>query len=170
MTPTPATLAKDAVDQMFAALDNVLIKGAAHCAAQGVDEAVYLGWRLTPDMFPLARQVRIATDIATRSLSRLAGEEPPSFPDDETSFAELRTRVARSREIVARLASDAIDANPDGEVDVPRRGKVMTYKRADFLRGFILPNLYFHVTAAYMLLRQLGVNLGKSDYLGEGEV
>ncbi|MBB5518036.1 DUF1993 domain-containing protein [Amphiplicatus metriothermophilus] len=153
------------LNQMLAALDGVLDKGAAHARAKGVEEQVFLDWRLAPDMFPMKRQTQIACDIASRGLARLARVEPPSVPDTEESFEALRARVAKARDFIRALDRGAIDSQPEAEVTFPVGQETMTLKRRDYLLNFVLPNVYFHVTAAYALLRACGVPLGKADFL-----
>lgn len=166
MSLTLSTVANGALEQMFAALDGVLAKAAAHAEAQGVEEEVYLNWRLAPDMFALVKQVQVATELPARSLSRMAGAELPSFADDETSFAALRERVEKARAFVRGLDASALDADPDGPISFPAGGdNEMTLPRRAYLQNMILPNLYFHVTATYAILRQLGVEIGKRDFL-----
>jgi uncharacterized protein len=165
MQYTTSTIAFAAIDQMFRALGGMLDKAAAHAKTTGVDDSVYTNWRLAPDMFTMARQVQIACDIPVRGLTRLAGAEPPSFPDTETTFAQLKERVAKAHAHIKDLDRAKIDANPEGDITVPMRDSAMTLKRHQFLQNFILPNVYFHVTAAYLNLRNAGVPIGKSDYL-----
>jgi hypothetical protein len=150
---------------MFSGLDGVLQKGAAHAQAKKVDPPVYLNWRLAPDMFPLTRQVQFATEIPARGLSRLAGAAIPSFPDTEQTFDELRARIARARGLIAGLPAAPLDADPDGEIRVPMGKEERTFTRINFLQHFILPNLYFHATTTYLILRHLGVEIGKLDFL-----
>ncbi len=165
MTVTISSVARTATDQMFAGLDGVLQKGAAHASARKIDESVYLNWRLAPDMLPLTRQVQFATEIPARGLSRLAGVTLPSFQDTETSFEALRARVARARTHIRDLPSTPMDADPDGEIKVPMGKDERTFTRINFLQQFILPNLYFHTTTTYLILRHLGVEIGKLDYM-----
>jgi len=165
MAITLSTVARTATEQMFSGLDHVLEKGAAAAKAKGVEESVYLNWRLAPDMYPLTRQVQIATEIPARGLSRLAGVPLPGFPDTEQSFAELKARIARARAHIQGLPTAALDADPDQEIKVPMGPREMTFTRSNFLVHYILANHYFHVTAAYLILRHLGVDVGKMDYL-----
>ncbi len=165
MPVTISSVARTATDQMFAGLDGVLQKGAAHAQARKVDEAVYLNWRLAPDMFPLTRQVQFATEIPARGLSRLAGVAIPRFPDTEQTFEELRARVARARAHIKELPAAPMDADPDREIKVPAGKEERTFTRINFLQHFILPNLYFHTTTTYLILRHLGVEIGKLDFL-----
>ncbi|MEM8771722.1 MAG: DUF1993 domain-containing protein [Pseudomonadota bacterium] len=153
------------VDHTFQALDGVLEKGAERCKMTDVAESVYLNWQLAPDMFPLAAQVRFASEIPARGLSRLAGADIPSFEDNETSFAELRARIKKSREIIEGLDQAALDAKPEADIAVPMGPQSVTLPRQAFAHHWILPNLYFHVTGAYLILRHLGVDIGKRDFL-----
>jgi hypothetical protein len=160
-----STVARIATDQMYSGLDGVLRKGAAHAKARKVDEAVFLNWRLAPDMLPMTRQVQFATEIPARGLSRLAGVEIPSFPDTEKTFDELRARVARARAHINDLPSAPMDADPDQEIRVPMGKEERTFTRINFLQQFVLPNLYFHTTTTYLILRHLGVEIGKLDFM-----
>jgi hypothetical protein len=165
MTVSISSVARIATDQMYSGLDGVLRKGAAHAKALKIDEAVFLNWRLAPNMLPLTRQVQFATEIPARGLSRLAGIEVPSFPDAEKSFDDLRTRIATARAHIKGLPSPPMDADPEKEIKVPTGKVERSFTRINFLQHFILPNLYFHTTATYLILRHLGVEIGKLDFL-----
>lgn len=165
MQYTSSSVAFAAIDQMFRAMTGMLDKAAAHAKAAGVEETVYTGWRLAPDMFTMARQIQIACDIAVRGLTRLSGAEPPSFPDTETTFDELKSRVAKAHAHIKDLDRAGIDRAPEADITVPMRDEKMTLKRHQLLMNFILPNVYFHTTAAYLNLRNAGVPLGKNDFL-----
>ena len=165
MSVTISSVARTATDQMFSGLDGVLQKGAAAAKAKGVDEAVYLNWRIAVDMLPLTRQVQFATEIPARGRPRLAGGALPSFPHTEGNFAELRARVAKARAHIKGLPSAPMDANPDQEIKVPMGKEERTFTRINFLQHFILPNLYFHTTTTYLILRHLGVDIGKLDFM-----
>ena len=165
MQYTTSSIAFASLDQMFGALRIILDKAAAHAKSASVDETVYTSWRLAPDMFTMARQVQIACDIAVRGLTRLSGAEPPSFPDTETTFAQLQERVAKAQAHIKDLDRAKIDADPGADITVPMRDSSMTLKRWQFLQNFVLPNVYFHVTATYLNLRNAGVPLGKADFM-----
>ncbi|HNS87596.1 MAG TPA: DUF1993 domain-containing protein [Parvularculaceae bacterium] len=165
MSYTTSSIAFAAIDQMFKGMTMSLDKAAAHAKSNGVDETVYTSWRLAPDMFTMARQVQIACDIAVRGLTRLSGAEPPSFEDTEKTFDELKARIAKAHAHIKDLDRAKIDADPDGEIAVPVRDEKMTFKRHQFLAHFVLPNVYFHASAAYLNLRNAGVPLGKADFL-----
>ena len=148
------------------ALSGVLDKAAAYAAAKKVDPAVLLGWRLAPDMFALARQVQVACDQAKNGAARLAGAEPPKFEDTETSLDQLKQRIARTVTYIKTLDGKAIDASADREITFPLGPTKGQMKGGDFLNHFVLPNFYFHLTAAYAVVRHCGVELGKRDFLG----
>ena len=148
------------------ALSVVLDKAAAFTAAKKIDPAVLLGWRLAPDMFALARQVQVACDQAKNGAARLAGAEPPKFEDTETSLDQLKERIARTVAYIKTLDAKAIDASPDREITFPLGPNKGQIKGSDFLDHFVLPNFYFHLTAAYAIVRHCGVELGKRDFLG----
>lgn len=148
-------------------LRQVLAKGDAHARAQGWDPAVLLNMRLAPDMFPLVRQVQIATDIVKNAAARLSGGEAPKFEDNETTFAELDDRIGRALDYVASVAPDAFDGGESREIVLPSRAYgELHFDGRGYVFGFVVPNVYFHATAAYALLRHAGVPLGKSDFLG----
>ncbi len=165
MLLTSSSVARATIGQMFTALDGILAKAADHAETQKIEQSVLLNARLYPDMFPLVRQVQIASDIAARGLARLAGEDPLSMPDEETSFCELQARVAKAKALLQGLSAEAIDADPDADITFPVGPQTMTMKRQAYFLNFILPNVYFHVATAYDILRHSGVPLGKRDYL-----
>ena len=151
----------------LAQLKHLLTKGDAHARAQGWDPAVLLGMRLAPDMFPLTRQVQIATDIAKNGVARLSGGEAPKFADDETTFEQLAARIDRAISYIESVPAAAFDGAAARAITVPTRARGdLHFNGHDYLFGFVLPNVHFHCTVAYGLLRHAGVPLGKADYLG----
>jgi hypothetical protein len=149
------------------ALSGVLDKAAAFAAAKKIDPSVLLNSRLAPDMFPLTRQVQIATDLAKNGGSRLAGLEPPRYEDTETTIDQLKARIAKTVAHLKTLDPKTIDAAGQRELTFPlgpvNKGQM---KADDYLNHFVLPNVYFHLTAAYAILRHAGVEIGKEDFLG----
>lgn len=129
-------------------------------------EAALLEARLTPDMYPLPRQYQMASDAAKGAIARLAGLTPPSMPDTEASFAELRERCDKTIAFITSIDPAAIAAGETRDI-VLKFGNGMGYrfKGADFLTGFAIPNFMFHVTTAYAILRAEGVAIGKMDFL-----
>ena len=149
------------------ALSGVLDKTTSFAASKKVDESVLVGWRLAPDMLALARQVQIASDMAKNGAARLGGVEPPRFEDAETTIQQLKERIEKTLAFVKTVDRTAIDASADREIAFPlgptNKGQM---RGVDYLNHFVLPNFYFHLTAAYAILRHCGVELGKRDFLG----
>jgi hypothetical protein len=149
------------------ALSAVLDKAEAFAVAKKIDPAVLLNTRLAPDMFPLVRQVQVATDLAKNGAARLAGVEPPRYEDKETTIAELKARLAKTVAFVRSLDPKQIDAAADRQITFPlgpsNKGEM---RGDDYLNHFVLPNVYFHLAAAYAILRHCGVEIGKQDFLG----
>jgi hypothetical protein len=117
-------------------------------------------------MFPLVRQVQIATDHAKGCCARLAGVEVPKYADDETTFADLRARIARTTEFVRGFEPGDIDGSEERDVTITAGGRELRFKGQQYLVTFALPNFYFHVTTAYDILRHCGVPIGKRDFMG----
>lgn len=158
-----------AVPSVVRSLNNlvaILEKGAAHAEAKKIDPAVLIASRLYPDMFPLSRQVQIASDIARRGVARLAGTEAPALEDKETTFAELCDRLRNVIAFIETFTPEQIDGSEEKVINLPIGKETMTFAGQDYLLFFILPNVYFHVTTAYAILRHNGVELGKLDFLG----
>ena len=145
----------------------ILEKGLAHAEAKKIDPAVLVNSRLYPDMFPLGRQVQIASDIARKGAARLAGLEAPNLEDNETTFPELIARLGKTTAYLETLTPEQIDGSEEKSITLPVGKDTMTFEGLPFLLSFILPNVYFHVTTAYDILRHCGVDLGKLDYLGK---
>lgn len=151
-------------------LSAILRKAAAHAGKQGFDPAVLATSRLYPDMFPLIRQVQIASDTAKGAGARLAGMDPPKFDDTETTIPELIKRINDTIAFLRTLKAAQIDGSEDREVVLKFPGKKLEFRGLDYLLGFALPNFFFHVTTAYAILRHNGVEIGKQDFLGEPPV
>ena len=151
----------------LAALSGLLDKAEAYAAAKKIDPAVLLNTRLAPDMFSFTAQVQTAADLAKNGAARLSGAEPPRHPDTEKTVAELRARIAKTLDYVRSVDPKAIDGADDRQLTFPLGPKATgEMKGAAYLNHFLLPNFYFHVTAAYAILRHCGVEIGKLDYLG----
>lgn len=143
------------------------IKGLLDKAAAQGDEAQLIEARLAPDMYPLRQQVQLVSDSAKGCGARLSGVEPPSMPDTEASFAELKERCDKTIAFLEGLDPAAIDAGITREIEIRfRSGGGMRFDGATYLTGFVLPNVYFHTTMVYAILRNAGIELGKMDFLG----
>lgn len=145
----------------------ILEIAAAHAEDRKIDPAILINSRLYPDMFPLARQVRIATDAAAGGAARLAGMEPPKSEDNETTFPELIERIRKTIAYVNTFKPEQIDGSEKRTVTLKVRDGTLTLDGLTFLLNRVLPNFYFHITTTYDILRHNGVELGKKDYLGK---
>ena len=143
----------------------ILDKTAAHCEANKIDPTVLLNFRLYPDMFPFTRQVLIATDFARGSAARLIGTEPSKEADDMATIPELKARVERAIASIEALKEEQFVGSETRSISRTIGGKEHTFNGLQYLTYFTLPNFYFHLTAAYAVLRHNGVVLGKSDFL-----
>ena len=164
------TMYQTSIPSLIRSLNNlvaILEKGAAHAEAKKIDPTILINSRLYPDMFSLGRQVQIASDIARKGVARLAGLEAPTIDDDETTFSELITRLGQTTAYLETLTPDQIDGSEEKSIVLPIGKETMIFEGLPFLLYFILPNVYFHVTTAYDILRHCGVELGKADYLGK---
>ena len=157
----------DVFTHALGSLSAVLEKGQAYATQRKFEPAVLLASRLAPDMFPLTRQVQLACDLAKNSVARLAGEEPPRFPDTEASFEELHARIARTLDYLKGVPSSALEGAETRDINVPTRDGTLEFKGLEFLQYWAIPNVFFHVTTAYAILRHNGVELGKRDFLGD---
>lgn len=151
---------------MLKSLSTLLSKGAAHCEAKKIDPDAFLQARLYPDMFPLVRQVQIASDSAKGAAARLAGVEIPKFEDNEKTFADLQARIDKTIAFLDSLKPEQFEGAEDRQVVLQLRDRSLEFKGRDFLTTWANPNFFFHVTTAYALLRHGGVEVGKGDYLG----
>ncbi|HZX16812.1 MAG TPA: DUF1993 domain-containing protein [Pseudomonas sp.] len=147
-------------------LSTILSIAAAHAEEKKIEQSVFLNARLAPDMFPLNRQVQIACDTAKAGAALLAEVEAPNHADDETSFAELQERIAKTLSFLQSLSAAQIDGSEARTVTLKRRDKETHFQGQAFLLDHVLPNLYFHITTAYAILRHNGVAIGKRDFLG----
>jgi len=147
-------------------LAHVLKKGEAHATAKGVTDEVLLQTRLIPDMLPLVKQVQIAADMATRGAARLAGVEPQAFEDNETTLAQLQARIERALAYVQTFTPAQIDGSEARAIVLKMRTGELNFTGQNYLLQFVLPNLFFHCTTTYTILREAGAELGKSDFIG----
>jgi uncharacterized protein len=154
------------MDRTLGALSAILTKAEAHCAERNIKPEALLTFRLFPDMFPFTRQVQLACDFAARAAARLAGADPQSFPDNETTFAELQARIAAARAYMASFPASAYDGAETRDVTIKMRGQDVTMQGQVYLSSYSLPQFHFHATTAYNILRHNGVVIGKGDYMG----
>ena len=148
-------------------LSGIMDKTQAHIDAKKIADATLTGYRLFPDMLPLATQVQIACDTAKGVVARLAGIDAPVYEDDEKTIADLKTRIAKTIAFIQSVAAAQIDGTEDKAIVTKRGDKETHYTGMQFLLGHAIPNFYFHVTTTYNILRHNGVEIGKRDFLGK---
>jgi len=144
----------------------ILEKAAAHIEAKKIEPNVLVDSRLFPDMFPLAKQVQIASDISKGGAARLAQIEAPAYEDNEKTFADLVARLRKTVAFLETLKPEQIDGSEDRTVTWKTRTAEKSMQGQPYLFNHVLPNVFFHVTTAYNILRHNGVELGKQDFLG----
>ena len=151
------------------ALNNLFVilkKGAAHAEEHEIDPSIFVAGRLFPDMLPLSRQVQIACDVSKLAAARISGIEAPSFEDNESSFDELLSRINKTIEFLNSLPAEKINGTEEKEIKFQAGPHELDFTGATYLSIWALPNIYFHVTTTYNILRHNGVVLGKLDYVG----
>jgi uncharacterized protein len=147
-------------------LSVMLDKAQAHVEAKKIDPAALTAFRLFPDMFPLSKQVQVATDLSKGAMARLAGVEVPKYEDTEQTFAELKARIAKTIAFINTIKREQIDGSEDKDIVMKLGKQDYTFKGLQYLLNFAYPNFYFHATTAYNILRHNGVELGKKDFVG----
>jgi len=152
--------------RMLANLSAILDKAAAHAEAKKIDPSIFVNARLTPNMFPLSRQVQIATDMVKGCAARLAGIEVPSYEDNESSFSELQARIEKTRVFLESVSAGQIDGSEDRKITVKFGSRELNFLGQAYLFDFVIPNFNFHLTTTYAILRHHGVEIGKKDYTG----
>ncbi|WNV06020.1 DUF1993 domain-containing protein [Candidatus Methylospira mobilis] len=152
--------------RMLGNLSAILDKAAAHAEAKKIDPSVFINARLAPDMYPLSRQVQIATDLVKGCAARLAGIEVPGYEDNETTFPELQARIGKTVAFIQSVTAAQIDDSEERGISLKFGTREAHFLGQAYLLDFVLPNLYFHITIAYAILRHNGVELGKMDYVG----
>ncbi len=163
------TIYEASIPPMIRSLENlskILDKAVSQAKSEDKGLNALLEARLAPDMHPFARQIQIVSDSAKGCAARLAGIEPPSMPDTETTFPELQERIGKTIAFLKSINAEQLAGAEDRTVILKFPQGEMKFSGRDFLTGFALPNFYFHVTTAYGLLRHKGINIGKMDYLG----
>ena len=147
-------------------LMGIVDKGATYAESKKIDPAILINARLYPNMYTFARQIQIATDMSKGCAARLAGQDPPSYSDNECSFAELRSRLEKTIAFLKTFTADQIDGTEEKSVNLKVGGQPKSFQGLPYLTRYVLPNLYFHTSIAYAILRHNGVELAKKDYLG----
>lgn len=152
--------------QLLSALNAILIK-AEQGASNEKKEDILLNASLFPDMFNFTRQVQIATDFAKGVTARLAGLDVPIYEDNETTFDELQARIAKTLEFISSVKPEEINGSEDREIITrPGTPKEKKFNGESYLLHYGLPQFFFHITTAYAILRNNGIEIGKRDYMG----
>lgn len=146
-------------------LSSMLSKAEQQAKAKGYDPAVLLSARLAPDMFPLTKQVQIATDHAKGCVARLAGQQIEAIEDTETTFAELQARIKKVLGIVESYKAEQFEGSETREITIKIPNMELKFSGIDYVNQWAMPNFYFHTTMAYAILRHNGIELGKKDFL-----
>lgn len=151
--------------RMLGNLSSIIDKARIHAKINNIDESVLIDARLAPDMYPLGRQIHIVTDMAKTCAARLAEVKAPQFEYDEITFFEYQGRIDKTIKFLQGIGREAIDASHDRIITIKLEHKDVVYPGQDYLMANIVPHFYFHVTTAYAILRNQGVELGKKDFL-----
>jgi uncharacterized protein len=152
--------------RMLGNLSSIFDKAVIYAETKNIDPAILVNARLASDMYPLSRQVQIATDMVKGCAARLAGIDVPSYEDNEATFADLQARIAKTVAFLQSVSAEQINGSEGRTVTLKLRGREIQFLGQPYLLDFVLPNLYFHVTTTYAILRHNGVEIGKMDYLG----
>ncbi len=152
--------------RMLENLSKILEKAAVYAETRKIDPAVLVNGRLAPDMYPLSKQIQIATDMVKGCAARLAGVEVPKYEDNETSLADLKARIAKTVAFMHSVTPEQVNGSETRDITLTLRGKEIHYQGQPYLFDFVIPNFYFHITMTYAILRHNGLDIGKMDYLG----
>lgn len=152
--------------RMLGNLSAILDKAVAHAEANKIDPAIFVNARLAPDMYPLSRQVQIATDMVKGCAARLAGIDVPRYEDNESTFTDLQARIAKTVAFIQGVSAEQVDNSEERDITLKFGSREVGFLGQAYLVDFVLPNFYFHITVAYAILRHHGVKIGKMDYLG----
>lgn len=166
MSISPYELSIPTFQRGFAVLSKLLDKAEAFAEEKKIKPEILVNARLSPDMLSLAGQIQRLSDTAKGAASRLTGTEAPSFPDDETTLADLRARIDKTTTYLTSIPEAAYEGAAERAVVLKTRGQEVHFTGKDYLLTFALPNFYFHLTTAYAILRHNGVPVGKLDFLG----
>lgn len=153
--------------RMLTNLSGILQKADSYAQARKIEPNALLQARLYPDMFPLTRQVQLATDFAKGAAARLSGSEVPKWEDTEQTFAELQARIQRGRDYLGSFRRESFAGAEERAIEIKVPSRTLKFTGKEYLLSFALPNFYFHVTMAYAILRHNGLEIGKLDFLGE---
>lgn len=154
---------------LLGSLDAILGKAVAYADARNIEHEVLLKARLAPDMFHLIRQVQIASDNAKGCVARLAGVEIPKYEDNEASFADLKARIAKTIAFLDSVKPEQLNGSEDKHIVLKMGPNTREFNGLNYLFDNATPNVYFHVTIVYAILRHNGLDIGKKDFLSGGK-
>jgi hypothetical protein len=153
--------------QALGAVSAILTKAEAWATERKIDPSVLIEARLAPDMLPLKRQIYIATDNAKGASARLAQADIPRYEDVEVTFPDLQARIAKTIDFLKGLDKAAFEGAETRPIILQLGpNKVEFPGGTEYLFTFALANFFFHIAAAYMILRENGLDIGKRDYIG----
>jgi uncharacterized protein len=152
--------------RMLENFSKILDKAFTHAEAKKIDPAIFVNARLAPDMYPLSRQVQIATDIVKGCAARLAGIDVPSYEDNETTFVELQARIAKTVAFLQSVSPEQVEGSEERKITLKFGSREAHFIGLPYLFDFVYPNFHFHLTTAYDILRHNGIDIGKMDYIG----
>ncbi len=155
------------MSHMLQNLDNIVSKAETYAQANDIEPSALLQARLFPTMRNFIFQVQVVTDVAKGCAARLSNTEAPKWDDDEESFADVHARIKKALEFLATFKPEQFEGCETRELEVKLGSHTVNFTGQSYLLGFVLPNIYFHMTTAYNLLRHNGLDLGKRDFLGE---
>jgi uncharacterized protein len=153
--------------RMLHNLTTWLDKAQAYAEVKKFETTVLLNARLAPNMLPLSKQIQIACDMSKFCVARLGGLEAPKFEDNETTLDQFRQRITQTVAFIKTATPAQINGSEDKDLMIPMGPEKMAMKGEAYLNFYVLPNVYFHLTTIYALLRHNGVDIGKRDFLGQ---
>jgi len=158
--------AVSSLPNMLGNLEHVLRKAEANAEERGIDAEVILNARLAPDMWPLKKQVQTCAELAKNAPYRIAGTDAPSYEGHPETFAQCYDVLAKAKADIAKVPASDLDGKEGREFSLKMGPREMDFTGISYLSGFTVPNVYFHMTTVYNILRHNGVPLGKPDYFG----
>ena len=153
--------------QSLAALSAVFYKAQSYCADNNLNPEHFLERRLAPDMFTLTQQVQRATFHSAQAAAKLTQNDIPDFDDNQNSFADIQARIQYTVDFLNSLSPEQFGGSEDLEFEIQTRLKLLRFIGQDFLFHFAIPQFLFHITTAYDIIRNAGVEVTKRDFLGD---
>jgi hypothetical protein len=150
----------------FEMWSGILLKGESFAEKRKIDQEILVNGRLAPDMYPLARQIQIGTDMVRKGIARLASVDAPSYEDDEVTFSDLQGRIKNTIKFLQDIKPEQMHGSEDKAIAFSIRENEFSYEKgSDYLTQWIIPHFFFHMTTSYNILRSNGVKLGKRNFV-----